>query len=94
MAQKAENVGAVRTVTNWINGERQEAQSDRWTDVFDSATGEKCAQVVMSSEADVDAALAAATAALPAWSSTSVLRRARVMFKLKAGGGEGVRPHS
>jgi len=83
MAQKAENVGAVRTVSNWINGAVQEAQSDRWADVFDSATGEKCAQVVMSAEADVDAALTAATAALPGWSGTSVLRRARVLFKLK-----------
>lgn len=83
MAQKAEKVGAIRTVSNWINGEVREAQSDRWADVFDSATGEKCAQVVMSSEADVDVALAAAKAALPGWSSTSVLRRARVMFKLK-----------
>jgi malonate-semialdehyde dehydrogenase (acetylating)/methylmalonate-semialdehyde dehydrogenase len=83
MAQKAEEVGAIRTVSNWINGEIQEAQSDRWADVFDSATGEKCAQVVMSTEADVDTALAAAQAALPGWSSTSVLRRARVMFKLK-----------
>ena len=83
MAQKAEKVGAIRTVSNWINGEVREAQSDRWADVFDSATGEKCAQVVMSSEADVDVALTAAKAALPGWSSTSVLRRARVMFKLK-----------
>lgn len=83
MAQKAEKVGAIRAVSNWINGEVREAQSDRWADVFDSATGEKCAQVVMSSEADVDVALAAAKAALPDWSSTSVLRRARVMFKLK-----------
>jgi len=83
MARKAEKVGAVRTVSNWINGSVQEAQSDRWADVYDSASGEKCAQVVMSSEADVDAALAAAKAALPGWSSTSVLRRARVMFRLK-----------
>jgi len=83
MVQKAEDVGAVRIVSNWINGEVQEAQSDRWADVFDSATGEKCAEVVMSSEADVDTALAAAKAALPGWSGTSVLRRARVMFRLK-----------
>jgi malonate-semialdehyde dehydrogenase (acetylating)/methylmalonate-semialdehyde dehydrogenase len=83
MAQKAEKVGVIRNVSNWINGEVQEAQSDRWADVFDSATGEKCARVVMSSEADVAAAVAAARAALPGWSGTSVLRRARVMFKLK-----------
>jgi len=83
MAQKAEDVGVVRSVSNWINGEVQVTQSDRWADVFESATGEKCARVVMSSEADVDVAVAAAKAALPGWANTSVLRRARVMFKLK-----------
>lgn len=83
MAQKAEEVGTIRDVNSWINGERHDSQSDRWADIFDSASGEKCAQVVMSTEADVDAALAAAQAALPAWSKTPVLRRARVMFKLK-----------
>jgi malonate-semialdehyde dehydrogenase (acetylating)/methylmalonate-semialdehyde dehydrogenase len=83
MAQKAAEVGTVRTVSNWINGAIRESQSATYGDVFDSATGEKCAQVVMSTEADVDAAIAAAEAALPAWSKTAVLRRARIMFKLK-----------
>ena len=83
MVEKATNLNAIRHVTNWVNGEQVDAQSDRWADVFDSATGEKCAQVVMSTEADVDVALAAAKAALPGWSNTPVLRRARVMFKLK-----------
>lgn len=83
MAQKAEEIGAMRTVTNWVNGELCESASDRYGDVHDSATGEQCARVVMSTEADVDAAVAAAEAALPAWSRTPVLRRARIMFKLK-----------
>ena len=83
MAQKAEEVGAVRTVENWINGEVTPSESDRYGDVHDSATGERCAQVVMSTDVDVDAAIAAAAAALPAWSKTPVLRRARVMFRLK-----------
>jgi len=83
MAEKAASLNAIRNVTNWVNGEQVDTHSDRWADVFDSATGEKCAQVVMSTEADVDAALAAAKAALPGWSNTPVLRRARVMFKLK-----------
>ena len=83
MAQKAENVGSVRSVSNWINGELHTPRSVRLGDVYDSATGEKCAQVVMSDQADVDAALVAARAALPGWSQTPVLRRARVMFKLK-----------
>ena len=83
MAQKAAEVGTIPVVSNWINGEVCQSGSDRLGDVFDSATGEKCAQVIMSTEADVDAALAAAKAALPGWSKTPVLRRARVMFKLK-----------
>jgi malonate-semialdehyde dehydrogenase (acetylating)/methylmalonate-semialdehyde dehydrogenase len=83
MAQKAEELGTVRTVANWINGERQDSKSDRYGEVHDSATGELCARVVMSTEDDVAAAVAAAEAALPAWSKTPVLRRARVMFRLK-----------
>ena len=83
MAQKAEEVGTIRTVENWIDGERRPAQSDRHGDVFDSATGKKCAQVVMSTEADTEAAIASARAAFPVWSRTPVLRRARVMFRLK-----------
>ena len=83
MAERALAIDAVRQVYNWINGELVEATSGRALDVFDSATGEKCASVAMSSEADVGVAVAAAKAAFPAWSRTSVLRRAKVMFKLQ-----------
>jgi malonate-semialdehyde dehydrogenase (acetylating)/methylmalonate-semialdehyde dehydrogenase len=83
MAEKAEAIKAVRSIGNWIDGRRVDAESDRFGDVFDSATGEKCAEVVMSTENDVDAAIAAAKAAFPAWARTPVLRRARVMFRLK-----------
>lgn len=83
MAQKAAAISAIRKVGNWINGEIVESRSDRYGDVFESATGKRCAEVVMSSEADVDAAVAAAQAAFEGWSKTPVLRRARIMFKLK-----------
>jgi len=83
MAQKATALDAIRKVPNWINGRIQESDSDRYGDVFDSATGERCAEVVMSNESDADAAVAAAHAAFPGWSKTPVLRRAKVMFKLK-----------
>lgn len=83
MAQKAAAISAIRKVGNWVNGEIVESSSDRYGDVFESATGERCAEVVMSSAADVDAAVAAAQAAFEGWSKTPVLRRARVMFKLK-----------
>ena len=83
MARRAEDLNNIRTVGNWVDGEIRESESDRFGDVFESATGEQCARVVMSTEADVDAAIASASAALPAWSRTPVLRRARVMFKFK-----------
>jgi len=78
MAEKAAATDAVRKVPNWINGQVAASDSDRYGDVFDSATGERCAQVVMSTEADVDAAVAAAQEAFVGWSRTPVL-----MFKLR-----------
>jgi len=83
MAEKAAAINAIRNVGNWINGQMHDAGSGRSLDVFDSATGQQCASVAMSTEADVDAAVAAARAAFPAWSRTPVLRRANVMFKLR-----------
>jgi malonate-semialdehyde dehydrogenase (acetylating)/methylmalonate-semialdehyde dehydrogenase len=83
MAEKAAEIGAVPTVGNWINGEVVRSESDRFGDVFDSATGERCAQVAMSTAAETEAAIAAAAAALPSWSRTPVLRRARVMFRFR-----------
>ncbi len=83
MAEKAAAISAVRNVGNWVNGGIVDMTSERTMDVYESATGEVCAQVAMSNEADVDAAVAAAKGAFPAWSRTPVLKRARVMFKLK-----------
>ena len=83
MAEKASAVETVRTVGNWINGQRVESASTRFGNIFDPASGEQCASVVMSTEADVDAAVSAAKAAFEGWSNTPILKRARVMFKLK-----------
>lgn len=83
MARKAEKLRSIRTVTNWIGGERRPSASDRYGKVHDSATGEPCAEVVMSTPEDAAAAVAAAEAAFPEWSRTPVLKRARVMFRLK-----------
>ncbi len=83
MAEKAAALTAIRTVPHWINGQSYESDSDRFGEVFDSATGEQCAQVAMASEADVNTAIQAAQDALPGWSKTPILRRARVMFRFK-----------
>ncbi len=83
MAQKAEALKTIRRVGNWIDGKVTASDSNRFADVFESATGERCAEVVMSNEADVDAAVTSAKAAFATWSNTPVLRRAAVMFRFK-----------
>lgn len=70
-------------IDHWINGGSVAAASDKIADVFNPATGSVGAQVSLGSAADVDAAVAAAKAAFPAWSETAPLRRARVLFKFK-----------
>jgi malonate-semialdehyde dehydrogenase (acetylating)/methylmalonate-semialdehyde dehydrogenase len=50
------------------------------TAVYNPSTGEVIAKTPVGSGSDVDAAVAAASAALPEWSETPVVERARVMF--------------
>jgi len=67
----------------WINGRRVQAQSKRTADVPNPATGEVIRQVPLASKADVDAAVAAARAAFPAWRETTPLRRARILTRFR-----------
>jgi malonate-semialdehyde dehydrogenase (acetylating)/methylmalonate-semialdehyde dehydrogenase len=73
----------MRRIGNLVAGRPVEATSDRSAPVFNPATGEQSGEVGLSSEADVDLAVRAAKAALPAWASTAPLKRARFMFKFK-----------
>ena len=69
-------------LTHWIDGEAREAASGRWMDVFEPATGQPYAQLAAGDARDVDAALSAAQAALPAWSALPNSERARWMERL------------
>jgi malonate-semialdehyde dehydrogenase (acetylating)/methylmalonate-semialdehyde dehydrogenase len=69
------------TIQHYINGQRTRGNSARAQDVFNPATGAVTGQVALASSVDVDAAVAAAKAAFPAWADTPPIRRARVMFK-------------
>ena len=59
------------------------ATSSEQLPVTNPATGEVLARVPLSSAADLDAAVAAARAALPAWRAVSVIERARRLFALR-----------
>ena len=73
-----------RMLDNYVAG--------RWTpavaatgalDVINPATGESLARVPLSGAADLDAAVAAARAALPEWRAVSTIARARKLFELR-----------
>jgi malonate-semialdehyde dehydrogenase (acetylating)/methylmalonate-semialdehyde dehydrogenase len=74
---------SARQIAHWINGTYHPGSSGRYGDVFNPATGKVAANVAMANAADVDAAVAAASSAFPAWAATPALRRARVMFRFK-----------
>jgi malonate-semialdehyde dehydrogenase (acetylating) / methylmalonate-semialdehyde dehydrogenase len=69
-----------RVLGNYINGDWRPAATGEQLDVTNPATGELLARVPLSGAADVDAAVAAARAALPAWRSRSTIERARWLF--------------
>jgi len=68
-------------IHHYIGGRVAAPQSARAQDVFNPATGAVSGSVALANRADVDAAVAAARAAFPAWADTPPIRRARVMFK-------------
>jgi malonate-semialdehyde dehydrogenase (acetylating)/methylmalonate-semialdehyde dehydrogenase len=70
---------SLETVAHHIGGQPVRGDSSRTQDVFNPAFGQVARQVVLGTEADVDAAVTAAHAAFPAWADTSPLRRARVI---------------
>ena len=74
---------SIPTIGHFIGGNPMASRSERLSDVFNPATGAVSAKVALATPAELNAAVAAAHAAFPAWSQTSPLRRARVMFKFK-----------
>ncbi|MDN7242139.1 CoA-acylating methylmalonate-semialdehyde dehydrogenase [Planococcus sp. N028] len=66
---------------NYINGQWINAKTEEYHQVPNPATGEVLAEVPLSTLADVDDAVKAASAAYKTWSKTAVPRRARILFK-------------
>jgi malonate-semialdehyde dehydrogenase (acetylating)/methylmalonate-semialdehyde dehydrogenase len=71
----------METINHYINGHPVDTRSERYADVYNPALGEPCARVALASTDEVNAAIEAAAAALPAWAATPPLARARVLFR-------------
>ncbi len=67
---------------HWINGGLVKGTSGRFADVMNPATGEVQARVALASKAELDAAVAAAAKAQPAWGATNPQKRGRVMMAM------------
>lgn len=82
MALLEEPIREEVVVRNYIAGEWVESTGDL-LDVTNPATMERIARVPISTEADVDSAVNAASAAFSEWRRTTPLARARLLFRLK-----------
>jgi malonate-semialdehyde dehydrogenase (acetylating)/methylmalonate-semialdehyde dehydrogenase len=67
----------------WIGGKPVAARTARYGEVTNPATGQVIRHVPLGNVEDVDAAVAAAREALPAWRAAPALRRARVMMRFR-----------
>ena len=74
---------SVRTIEHWIDGARTRGNSIRTGAVFNPATGEQQAELLLAESSDVDRAVAAAAAAFEEWSESSLSRRTRVLFAFR-----------
>jgi malonate-semialdehyde dehydrogenase (acetylating)/methylmalonate-semialdehyde dehydrogenase len=73
----------LKSIQHRIGGRETAGSSTRTAPVFDPATGQPQADVLLADAADVDAAVQAAKQAFESWGDVSVTRRARVMFKFR-----------
>src|SRR5512145_3404927 len=73
----------MRRIEHWISGSETAASSTRTGPVWNPATGEQQAEVVLAEAADVDAAVQAGRKAFDEWREFSVVRRARIMFAFR-----------
>jgi malonate-semialdehyde dehydrogenase (acetylating)/methylmalonate-semialdehyde dehydrogenase len=75
---------ATRTLANYVGGAWRPAEGAETLDDVDPATGDISALVPLSGAADVDAAVAAAREAQPAWAALAPQKRARALMALRA----------
>ena len=70
-------------ISHCVNNKVVAGTSGKSGKVFNPATGKQESEVDLANIADVDAAVASAKAAFPAWRATNLSRRAEVMFHMR-----------
>ncbi len=71
------------TLQHYIDGQRVDGASGRFSDVFNPATGQVAARVPLATNEEVDRAVGIAREAFPNWAGLSPLRRSRIMNRFR-----------
>ena len=74
---------ASRVIPHWINNSADHNDSGSTSPVWNPATGEVQAEVLLATQATVDAAVQAAATAFTRWSEESLAARTKVMFAFR-----------
>ena len=76
-------MGNLRELAHYYDGAWHDGKSGQYLEVLNPATAEKLARSPLASKAEVNAAVAGAAAAYPAWRRTPPEDRIQYLFKLK-----------
>uniref|UniRef100_A0A0B7A2K1 Aldehyde dehydrogenase domain-containing protein n=1 Tax=Arion vulgaris TaxID=1028688 RepID=A0A0B7A2K1_9EUPU len=74
---------SIPTTKIFVNNEFVESKTKKWIDLHNPATNEVITKVPECTNQELEAAVAAAKAAFPSWSKTTVLTRQQIMFRLQ-----------
>ncbi|HET7573463.1 MAG TPA: CoA-acylating methylmalonate-semialdehyde dehydrogenase, partial [Gaiellaceae bacterium] len=83
MTETLEAPASVKRISHWIGGRTVASTSGRSGPVWNPATGQQTGAVDLATVEEVDAAVQAAKAALPAWRQLSLARRAELFFRIR-----------
>jgi malonate-semialdehyde dehydrogenase (acetylating)/methylmalonate-semialdehyde dehydrogenase len=70
-------------VQHYVDGTTLVSASGRTAPVFDPALGVQTKSVALANQSEIDAAVASAKAAFPAWSALSITRRQQIIFTFR-----------
>ncbi|MEO8199656.1 MAG: aldehyde dehydrogenase [Gemmatimonadota bacterium] len=72
----------MQTLHNYVDGNAVPPASGQYLDVIEPATGQPCARIPDSGEADVNCAVEAASRAFASWSHAPAVERSRILLRI------------
>ncbi len=73
----------IKRLKYFVDGQWLESKTDKYMPVYNPSTGEIMAETPCCTADEVEAAIASAKAAFPAWSNTPVMKRTQILFKFR-----------